>query len=119
MSRQTHPQEIVARALTLPGVVGAVVSLADGLRVASEVLPEQNADAIAAFLPQIFERVNQTTRELRMGALNNVGFTVGNVPWKIFRINSVYFAAFGRAGEALPKSQLAGLAAELDRKKQQ
>ena len=72
---------------------------------------------MAAFLPQIFERVNQSTRELRMGALNNVGFTVGNVPWKIFRINSIYFAAFGRAGEALPKAQLAGLAAELDRKK--
>ncbi|HEV2692388.1 MAG TPA: roadblock/LC7 domain-containing protein [Verrucomicrobiae bacterium] len=118
INRHTHPQEIVARALVLPGVAGAVVALADGLRVASQVPPDMNADAMAAFLPQIFERVNQSTRELRMGALNNVGFTVGNVPWKIFRINSIYFAAFGRAGEALPKSQLAGLAAELDRKKQ-
>lgn len=118
VNRHTHPQEIVARALVLPGVAGAVVTLADGLRVASQVPGDMNADAVAAFLPQIFERVNQSTRELRMGALNNVGFTVGNVPWKIFRINSIYFAAFGRAGEALPKSQLAGLAAELDRKKQ-
>jgi len=40
------------------------------------------------------------------------------VPWKIYRVNSVYFAAFGRAGEALPTAQLALLAAELDRKKQ-
>ncbi|MDR3456602.1 MAG: hypothetical protein P4N60_04095 [Verrucomicrobiae bacterium] len=118
VNRHTHPQEVVARALALSGVAGAVVTLADGLRVASQVPADMNADAVAAFLPQIFERVNQTTRELRMGALNNVGFTVGNVPWKIFRINSIYFAAFGRAGEALPKSQLAGLAAELDRKKQ-
>ena len=118
VNRHTHPQEIVARALVLPGVAGAIVTLADGLRVASQVPGDMNADAVAAFLPQIFERVNQSTRELRMGALNNVGFTVGNVPWKIFRINSIYFAAFGRAGEALPKSQLAGLAAELDRKKQ-
>jgi predicted regulator of Ras-like GTPase activity (Roadblock/LC7/MglB family) len=117
-NRQTHPQEVVARALILPGVAGAVVALADGLRVASNVPADLNAEAIAAFLPQIFERVNQSTRELRMGALNNVSFTVGNVPWKIFRVNSVYFAAFGRAGEPLPKAQLAGLAAELDRKKQ-
>jgi predicted regulator of Ras-like GTPase activity (Roadblock/LC7/MglB family) len=118
INRQTHPQEVVARAIALSGVTGAVVALADGLRVASNVPAELNADAVAAFLPQIFERVNQSTRELRMGALNNVGFTVGNVPWKIFRVNSIYFAAFGRAGESLPKAQLAGLAAELDRKKQ-
>ena len=98
-SRQATPKEVVARALALPGVAGAVVALPDGLRVASEVPPELNADTLAAFLPQIFERVNQSTRELRMGALNNVNFTVGNVPWKIFRVNSVYFAAFGRAGE--------------------
>ena len=93
------------------------MALADGLRVASEVSPDLNPDTVAAFLPQIYERVNQCTRELRMGPLNNVGFTVGNVPWKIFRINSIYFAAFGRAGEMFPKSQLAALAAELDRKK--
>lgn len=116
MTRHTHPQEVVARALVLPGVAGAVVALADGLRVASQVPETMNGDTVAAFLPQIFERVNQSTRELRMGALNNVSFTVGNVPWKIFRVNSVYFATFGRAGEALPKTELAGLAAELDRK---
>ena len=50
-------------------------------------------------------------------AVNGISFTVGNVPWKIFRVNSVYFAAFGRAGEALPTAQLAQLAIELDRKK--
>ena len=116
VSRHTPPQEIVERAIILPGVAGAVVALADGLRVASQVPETLSGDTVAAFLPQIFERVNQSTRELRMGALNNVSFTVGNVPWKIFRVNSVYFAAFGRAGEALPKAKLAGLAAELDRK---
>ncbi len=118
ISRHSHPQEVVTRAMVLPGVAGAVVALADGLRVASQVPETLNADTVAAFLPQIFERVNQSTRELRMGTLNNVSFTVGNVPWKIFRVNSVYFAAFGRASEVLPKAQLAGLAAELDRKKQ-
>ena len=115
---QAHPKEVVLRAAQLPGVAGAVVALPDGLRVASQVPADLNADMLAAFLPQIFERVNQSTRELRMGALNNVSFTVGNVPWNIFRVNSVYFAAFGRAGEGLPLAQLAALAAEIDRKKQ-
>ena len=117
MNRQAHPKEVVDKARALPGVAGSVVAMQDGLRVASEVPTELNADTLAAFLPQIFERVNQSTRELRMGALNNVNFTVGNVPWKIFRVNAVYFAAFGRAGESLPSAQLAQLAAELDRKK--
>ena len=117
-SRYATPNEIVARAMALPGVVGALVALPDGLKVASQIPSDLNADTLAAFLPQIFDRVSQSTRELRMGALNNVNFTVGNVPWKIYRVNAVYFAAFGQAGEALPTVQLAALAAELDRKKQ-
>jgi predicted regulator of Ras-like GTPase activity (Roadblock/LC7/MglB family) len=116
-SRQMQPKEVVAGAMALTGVVGAVIALPDGLRVASEVPADLNADTLAAFLPQIFERVNQSTRELRMGALNNVNFTVGNIPWKIFRVNSVYFAAFGRAGESLPTAQLAALATQIDQKK--
>ena len=82
--------------------------------VASRLAPELNGDTLAAFLPQIFGKVNQCTKELRMGDLNNVNFTVGNVPWKIFRVNAIFFAAFGRAGEPLPTAQLAALAAELD-----
>jgi len=117
-SRYATPNEIVTRAMALPGVVGALVALPDGLKVASQIPSDFNADTLAAFLPQIFDRVSQSTRELRMGALNNFNFTVGNVPWKIFRVNAVYFAAFGRAGEALPTVQLAVLAAELDRKQQ-
>ncbi|HEY2329030.1 MAG TPA: roadblock/LC7 domain-containing protein, partial [Verrucomicrobiae bacterium] len=116
--RYATPREVVARALALPGVAGMVVTLPDGLRVASEVPAEFNADTLAAFIPQLFERMNLSAKELRMGALNNVCFTVGNVPWRIYRVNAVYVAAFGRAGESLPAAQLAALAGELDRKKQ-
>lgn len=116
-SRQAAPKDIVARAMALPGVAGVVVALPDGLRVASEVAADLNADTLAAFVPQIFERMNQSAKELRMGALGNVSFTVGNVPWRIYRVNAVYVAAFGRPGESLPAVQLASLASELDRKK--
>jgi predicted regulator of Ras-like GTPase activity (Roadblock/LC7/MglB family) len=117
-SRYATPQEIITRAMALPGVAGALVALPDGLKVASQIPSDLNADTLAAFLPQIYDRVSQCTKELRMGALNNFNFTVGNVPWKIFRVNAVYFAAFGCTGEALPTAQLAALAAELNRKKQ-
>ena len=114
--QRATPIEIVKRAKALDGVVGALVALPDGLKVASDVPAELNADTLAAFLPQLFGKVSQATKELRMGALNNLSFTVGNIPWKIYQVHSVYFAAFGRAGESLPKAQLAALAGELDRK---
>jgi predicted regulator of Ras-like GTPase activity (Roadblock/LC7/MglB family) len=114
VAKYATPNEIVSRAAALDGVAGVLIALPDGLMVASRIAPDLNGDTLAAFLPQIFGKVNQCTKELRMGDLNNVNFTVGNVPWKIFRVNAIFFAAFGRAGEPLPTAQLAALAAELD-----
>lgn len=111
------PNEIVSRAAALDGVAGALIALPDGLMVASAIPPEFNGDTLAAFLPHIFSKVSQCTKELRMGDLNNLNFTVGNVPWKIFRVNAIFFAAFGRVGEGLPTAELASLAGELDRKR--
>jgi predicted regulator of Ras-like GTPase activity (Roadblock/LC7/MglB family) len=118
LTRYATPNEVVSRAAALEGVVGALVALPDGLMVASKLSNELNGDTLAAFLPHIFGKISQCTKELRMGELNNLHFTVGNVPWKIFRVNAIFFAAFGRAGQPLPTAQLAALAAELDRKKQ-
>src|SRR5204862_1205917 len=109
------PNEVVSRAASLDGVTGALIALPDGLMVASKIAADLNADTLAAFLPHIFGKVSQCTKELRMGELNNLHFTVGNVPWKIFRVNAIFFAAFGRAGQPLPTAQLATLAAQLDR----
>jgi len=116
ITRYATPNEVVSRAAALQGVAGSLIALPDGLMVASQLAPDLNGDTLAAFLPQIFAKVNQCTKELRMGELNNLNFTVGNVPWKIFRVNAIFFAAFGRAGEPLPTGQLAALAAELDHK---
>jgi len=118
LSRKATPNEVVARAAALEGVAGAIVALPDGLMVANKLSADLNGDTLAAFLPHIFGKVSQCTKELRMGELNNLHFTVGNVPWKIFRVNAIFFAAFGRAGQPLPTGQLATLAGELDRKKQ-
>jgi len=116
VAKYATPNEVVSRAGGLEGVAGALIALPDGLMVASHLSPDLNGDTLAAFLPQIFGKVSQCTKELRMGDLNNLNFTVGNVPWKIFRVNAIFFAAFGRAGEPLPTAQLAALAAELDHK---
>ena len=97
-------------------VAGALVALPDGLMVASKLPSDINGETLAAFLPQIFGKVSQCTKELRMGELNNLNFTVGNVPWKIFRVHAIFFAALGSEGQPLPTGQLTALAAELDHK---
>jgi predicted regulator of Ras-like GTPase activity (Roadblock/LC7/MglB family) len=116
IAKYATPNEIVSKAAALEGVAGALIALPDGLMVASKLSCDLNSDTLAAFLPQIFGKVSQCTKELRMGELNNLNFTVGNTPWKIFRVNAIYFAAFGRAGEPLPTARLAALASELDHK---
>jgi predicted regulator of Ras-like GTPase activity (Roadblock/LC7/MglB family) len=116
VAKYATPNEIVSRAAALEGVAGAIIALPDGLMVANSVPSDLNPDTVAAFLPQIFGKVSSCTKELRMGELNNLNFTVGNVPWKIFRVNAIFFAAFGREGQALPTARLAALAAELDHK---
>ncbi len=116
VSKYATPNEVVSRAAGMDGVAGALIALPDGLMVASQLPSDVNGETLAAFLPQIFGKVSQCTKELRMGDLNNLNFTVGNVPWKIFRVNAIFFAAFGRSGEPLPTGQLAALAAELDHK---
>jgi len=116
VAKYATPNEVVSRAAALDGVAGALIALPDGLMVANRLPPDLNADTMAAFLPQIFGKVSLCTKELRMGELNNLNFTVGNVPWKIFRVNAIFFAAFGREAEPLPTAQLAALAAELDHK---
>ena len=108
------PNELVARASAIDGVAGSLIALPDGLMVASKLSPGLNGDTLAAFLPQIFAKVNQCTKELCMGELNDLHFTMDNVPWQIFRVQSVFFAAFGREGKTLPTAELAALAADLE-----
>jgi predicted regulator of Ras-like GTPase activity (Roadblock/LC7/MglB family) len=115
-AKHATPNEIVARAAALSGIAGVIIALPDGLMVASRVPAEYNADTLAAFLPQIFAKVCQSTNELRMGDLNNLNFTVGAVAWKIFRVNAIFFAAFGTPGQQMPSAELVALAAELDRR---
>jgi predicted regulator of Ras-like GTPase activity (Roadblock/LC7/MglB family) len=107
------PVEVLASAVGLEGVAGALVALSDGFKVASKLPPGLDGDTLAAFLPHIFSKVNQSARELRMGDLNSLNFTVDNIPWKIFRVNQLFFAALGHAGQPMPTEQLAALANKL------
>ncbi len=109
------PSELVARACALNGVAGSVVALSDGLLVAATVPPEFKAETIAAFLPQVFSRLEQAAGTMQIGELQTLMFTAGNRPWQIWRAGSLFFAAVGRPNELLPGAQLKIIAAQLAR----
>ena len=116
-NRYISPTEVVKRASTLDGVAGTLVVLPEGLMVAAELSTSQDPDALAAFLARAFGRVNQCARESLVGELSHLEFAADSIPWHIFSLHGVLFAAFGQAGGSLPIPELATLANELDRKR--
>ncbi len=109
------PAELIERACQINGVAGAVITLKEGLVVAAKVPPDLKAEALGAFLPQLFNRVEQSTQSMEIGELQSLQFTAGNRPWQIWKAGAVLFAALGRPNELLPGAQLKIIAAQLAR----
>jgi predicted regulator of Ras-like GTPase activity (Roadblock/LC7/MglB family) len=112
------PQEVVEKAATLRGVAGALITTIDGLPVAFHLPTELSGNMVAAFVPQLFTRIIQYTRDLKLGEAKHITIIVENVPLQIFKSGGVYFTALGRANENLPKPQLTAIAAALGRQSQ-
>jgi predicted regulator of Ras-like GTPase activity (Roadblock/LC7/MglB family) len=106
-------KEIVTNAAKLPGVAGALLVLSDGLLVTSNTPPSIKADTIAAFIPQMFGRMNQYTKELALGPLQQLTLGVEGAQWHVVKCPNIYFAVLGKHGDSLPLNLLAQIAAEL------
>jgi predicted regulator of Ras-like GTPase activity (Roadblock/LC7/MglB family) len=107
------PSEIVAGTVKLPGVAGAIVALQEGLQVAS-VLPDGvKSEVVAAFLPQIFARLNQYSGEMKLGDVDDLLFTTHGAHCQIYRLGYVYLAVLGKPGESLPWHELRLISEEL------
>jgi predicted regulator of Ras-like GTPase activity (Roadblock/LC7/MglB family) len=109
------PNEIVQRTVQLPNVTGALIALQDGLLVASNMPQTMNTETIAAFVPQIFGRLNQYSKELQLGETKAVSFTVEAGTVQVYNAGIIYFAALGRIGTLLPFTELQLIAGELSR----
>jgi len=114
-AKRLAPKQIVANAAKLPGVTGALLAMSDGLPVTSALPATVKVDAVAAFLPQMFGRMSQYTKELELGALRHLTLSVEGGCWVIFKQQNIYFAACGKSGEAMPFNLLAQVAAELSK----
>ena len=113
--RNWSPNDIVHKSATLPGVAGALIALQDGLLVAACMPPDARTETIAAFVPQIFGRMNQYSKELQMGDCQSIAFTVEQGTLHIFSAGIIYYAALSKTGEMLPMSEIHLIASELSR----
>lgn len=113
------PAELVASLATLAGISGAVVALQEGLLVAHSLPGDVKSDVIAAFLPQLFARLNQYAGEMKLGEVDDLLFTTHGAHCQIYRLGYVYFAVLGKPGEQLPWTELRLVADELARQTQQ
>lgn len=109
------PNEIVNKTITLPGVTGALIALQDGLLVAGSMPAPWKTETIAAFIPQIFGRLTQYTKELQMGEVRTVNFGVDSGTLQIFNAGIIYFGALGKYASSLPVEDLILIATELSR----
>lgn len=106
-------KEIVANTSRLPGVAGALLAMSDGLLVTSATPASVKGETIAAFLPQMFGRMNQYTKELALGPLQQLTLGIESGQWHVVKGPNIYFAVLGKRGETLPLNLLAQVAAEL------
>lgn len=109
------PQEVVQKATSLRGVAGAIITTEDGLPVAFQLPEHLNGNVIGAFVPQMFTRITQYTRDLKLGDAKQLTLIVENVPLQIFKSGKIFFTALGKPNENLPKPQLTAIAANLAR----
>jgi predicted regulator of Ras-like GTPase activity (Roadblock/LC7/MglB family) len=109
------PSAIVAGTVKLPGVSGAIVAMNEGLPVATALPDGVKSEVVAAFLPQIFARLNQYAGEMKLGDVDDLLFTTHGAQCQIYRLGAVYFAALGHPGAVLPTRELRLIAAELGR----
>lgn len=109
------PNEIVQRTAQLPGVAGAMIALQDGLLVAGSLPPDWKAETVAAFIPQMFGRMRQYTRELSIGDLKSLTFVVDKGPLQIFNAGLIYFVVLGDSEALMPVEEMNLIATELCR----
>jgi predicted regulator of Ras-like GTPase activity (Roadblock/LC7/MglB family) len=100
------PTEVVNNLSELPGVTGALIALQEGLVIAHKLPEPLKGEIFAAFLPQIFARLNQYVGEMKLGGVDELVVQAHGGTCHLFRRGQVYFAALSAAGTALPMHNL-------------
>jgi len=107
------PADLVAKAAALPNVAGVVVASPEGLKVASQLPAEFNADAFAGFVVAMFSRMNQFTGDLKLGEPKALTVQTSSRSLAIVKSGRTFLAVIGKPDAVLPVEDLKKLAATL------
>jgi predicted regulator of Ras-like GTPase activity (Roadblock/LC7/MglB family) len=107
------PGEIVQEVVKLPQIAGAIVALSEGLVVAHRLPEGMKGEVVAAFLPQIFGRLNQYCTEMKLGEIDELLLSSGGAYFQAYHSGQIFFAVLGKQGESLPWHALRLMAEEL------
>ena len=113
--RNWTPNDIVQNTCRIRGVSGSVIAMQDGLFVAGQVASPWKAEATAAFLPQIYSRLNHYLKELGVGETSSVTLNTANGTLFVFNAGIIYFAVISKPDETVPLAPIKLIVSELSR----
>lgn len=114
-SQRQHwtPAEIIEHTARLPGVAGALLSTPDGLVMAAHLPPEISGEALAGFLPALFNKLNDLNMSLNGEEQSSWTLSFPNGPIEIFKTGRLYFGVLGQNQRGLPHTALKDIAIHL------
>ena len=116
--KEWSPQEITQKINAMPGVAASLLAMSDGLLVAGDLPAPLKSESLAAFLPQMFGRMNHYAGEIQFGSLSTLTLQSGTTQCAIFKTGALYLAVLGKAGEPLPDALLQRVVGELAKRNQ-
>jgi competence ComEA-like helix-hairpin-helix protein len=88
--RDLNIQEIVRHASQLPGVVGCIMAMEDGLFVTGQLPPSMDTQTVSAFAPQLFRRVSRYVKEMNVGRVRRFSLFTEEHPVSIFHTGKIF-----------------------------
>jgi predicted regulator of Ras-like GTPase activity (Roadblock/LC7/MglB family) len=104
------PAQIIAEICQLPGVSGALLTMNDGLPVAKQLPANVNGDALSGFVPEIFNRTAQYSKESQLGEAATVEVQTGEHTLTIRKSGDAFIATLRTVGAELPSDKIAEIA---------
>ncbi len=95
------------------GVLGALVSAHDGLFIAGRLPSHLKPDTVAAFLPQLLSRVQQTFSEMQKADIQILAFSVSDGDWHLARAGKYYLLVITKPGTEFSSAQIKELVEKL------
>lgn len=98
------PNEVIQNTLSLPGVTGAMIVLKDGLPVVSKLPPGIKPEALAGFIPEMFNKVSQYTDDLKLGEIKSVSIVCEDYSVVACKSGNIYFVVTGEKDTPCPQT---------------